>query len=436
MKKSFLYVMALLVGFSACRKEDKPLFEESADERAVEATAAYKSQLTGATNGWKVMVYPAGGGAYSFYMKFTDQDRVSMLSDFDSTSAVDFMESSYRVKALQQPTLVFDTYSYIHRLADPNPNVSGGPLGEGLRSDFEFSIDSASADTIRLTGRFNGSEAVMMRATAAEALAFNNKQLANAMLFSNVSKIVNYFKRLTIGTTLYDVSINTTNRTLTFSWLDGSGNVQSTTTSYYYTFSGVQLVQPIPYGTGTITGFTNITFDAATVTIGVTAGTTTGSIVGVGKPLKVDLTGPARWWQRSVDQGTYWISFDGFTVNGVPDAFGVTKMPNFYFLLYRARYGFSGPVNYDLLGFVKVVNGAPTISYGPAYHPPTFTTDGRIIFSILGVLGTVPSSDSIPHRNTRIQMVEPNGYYLIQKSTDVFDMVSAKDGKAWITWEW
>jgi hypothetical protein len=32
-------------------------------------------------------------------------------------------------------------------------------------------------------------------------------------------------------------------------------------------------------------------------------------------------------------------------------------------------------------------------------------------------------------------MTEPNGYYLVQINADKYDMVSAKDGKAWITWE-
>jgi hypothetical protein len=317
MKKSYLYILVLLAGFSSCSKDDGPVFTQSADERVAQLTKAYQDQLTGSANGWKGLIYPAGGGAYSFYFKFNNQNRVNMLSDFDSASAVNYMESSYRVKALQQPALIFDTYSYVHRLADPNPNVNGGELGSGLRSDFEFSIDTASADTIRLTGRFNGSKAVLIRATAQEATAFNNGQLANGMVFNNITKLVNYFKRLTVGTALYDLSVDAVNRTITFSWLDGNGNIQTTTTSYYYTFNGIAFVQPLVNGSTTISGFTNITYDAPSSTIGVTSNGTAGTITGVGKPLKVDLGAPARWWQYSVDQDTYWISATGFFVNGV-----------------------------------------------------------------------------------------------------------------------
>jgi hypothetical protein len=79
-----------------------------------------------------------------------------MLSDFNETTATVLKESSYRLKALQQPTLIFDTYSYLHLLSDPDPNVAGGIAGKGYNSDFEFAYDPtiAQADTIILTGRF------------------------------------------------------------------------------------------------------------------------------------------------------------------------------------------------------------------------------------------------------------------------------------------
>jgi hypothetical protein len=64
---------------------------------------------------------------------------------------------------LQQPSLIFDTYSYLHLLADPDPNVNGGRVGAGLSSDFEFYVDSTVADTMKLVGRFNGSKAILTK---------------------------------------------------------------------------------------------------------------------------------------------------------------------------------------------------------------------------------------------------------------------------------
>src|SRR5215216_4660860 len=157
MRKIILLAFIIAVAFSACRKYDDHIFDKSPDERINEAIASYQSTLTGAANGWKAFIKTDSGkgSTYSFYFKFSTDNRVKMYSDFDSTSAVTPQESSYRLKAQQQPTLIFDTYSYVHVLADPNEgvvladnfvlfaNVNGGPIGQGLLSDFEFIIDNA-----------------------------------------------------------------------------------------------------------------------------------------------------------------------------------------------------------------------------------------------------------------------------------------------------
>ncbi len=53
-------------------------------------------------------------------------------------------------------------------LSDPDGGVNGGSCGSGLSSDFEFSLDSISGDTIKLTGRFNKCEAYLVKATQQE----------------------------------------------------------------------------------------------------------------------------------------------------------------------------------------------------------------------------------------------------------------------------
>ncbi|HKG67664.1 MAG TPA: DUF4302 domain-containing protein, partial [Segetibacter sp.] len=124
MKRNFAVILLVISIFSSCQKDDEAIFNKSADERLNEALAAYQTKLTGATDGWKGFIYPKTGGVYTFYFKFNDANRVSMLSSFDSTSAVTLKESSYRLKGLQQPSLLFDTYSYLHALADPNGSVN------------------------------------------------------------------------------------------------------------------------------------------------------------------------------------------------------------------------------------------------------------------------------------------------------------------------
>ncbi len=436
MKKITLYIIVAAIGFYGCNKKSDNAFSESADERLNETLAKYQAALTGAQYGWKGFIFPAGskGGVVGFYFKFSENNRVEMFSDFDATSAVTPMTASYRLKALQQPALLFDTYSYVHVLADPDAAVNGGEYGAGLVSDFEFAIDSIVKDSVKLTGRFNGSKAFLVKATQQEAQDYYDAKYGNRS-FSNFSKILNYFKRLVVGSTEYEIDVNQATRIITFTWVDGDGHVHTATTGYYYTIDGVTLSPAFTDGTTTISSFKNITWNGTATTLSLTVNGTASTIYGLGKPIKDDPDAARRWWQYALDQDLYWASTRGFHVNGVDDAYNITKITNFYYLIYFPQYGTSGGTNYDLLGPVKVVNNALTLPYGLGYSPPSFSSDGRVSFPLLGTLGTIPAADSVAVARTRIQFSESTGYYLVPINSTTYDMVNAKDGKAWITWE-
>jgi hypothetical protein len=440
MKNILSIFLIATVALLSCNKDDDPAFDQSPDERLNQTLSDYQQKLAGAENGWKAFIYPKAGGTFFFYFKFDNQNRVKMYSTFDSASAVTLSESSYRLKALQQPSLIFDTYSYVHVLADPNessPNVvaqiNGGDVGTGLASDFEFYFDSISADTLKFIGRFNGSEMIMVRATKQEADAYNNKDLGKGFLFQNLNKYLNYFKRVTIGGVAYEISVNQTTRTITFSWLNG-GNVQSFTTPFFYSGTGVSLVNPLVNGSQTVNGFTNLTWDAATTTLGFSVNGTQTTVVGLGQPLKVDIGAPQRWWQYAADRGDFWISVDGFHVNGVDNAFRIDTLTNganislalIYWPAYNTNYDFFGPL------FLTPAGGL-TLAYGTAPDPPTFTTDGRAIFTELGNFNPHPATGGAAL--TRAQLYNTSGYYFVQTSATSYDMVGATDGKVWITWE-
>lgn len=201
MKKITLGFCSLLIIVASCKKvDDSSVFTQSADQRLNAALAKDQAKLSGAQYGWKAVVRTNAGGNFTFYFTFNDSNRVKMLSSFDSASAVTLKESSFRLKALQQPSLLFDTYSYLHVLADPNPAAAGGAAGAGLQSDFEFYFDDANStdDKIELVGRFNGTKTTLTRATQAERDAFLNGELARGLV---INKIVNYYKRIHIGNT-------------------------------------------------------------------------------------------------------------------------------------------------------------------------------------------------------------------------------------------
>lgn len=427
------YIIGLIaitaLTFTSCKKDDTRVFDQSADERLTQRLEQYQQALLSAADGWNAVYSPAAGGTYNFYFRFNAENRVFMYSDFDTATAKNEKESSYRLKGLQQPALIFDTYSYIHLLADPDGSINGGEDGQGLLADFEFAIDSVFADSITLTGRVNRTKLTLQKATAQDRAAWDDGDWAGALLFTNISLIQNYFKTLTLNGVKYEVRLDPVTKTVTFLWLSG-GTLQQHTTTYSFESGGVVLDEPMVNGSQTISGFTDISWNDGAMTLGVKAGNLTGTIAGDIKPLKTDLAAAERWWQFSVDNG-YWESIFGFHANGVDDAFNITSLGRYYRLIYWSEYD---PGN-DLFAplFVNAAGTGLELKYGAAPGKPTVTPDGRAVFSLLGVYGTYPTSG--PAYETLLQLLIPEGYYFIQTGETTYDMVSADDAKTWLTWQ-
>lgn len=435
MKRAFIYFIIASAAFASCKK-DKNVFSESPDERINRVLTAYQDTLTNAPYGWKGFIFPSGlsGGVVSFYFKFNKSNRVEMFSDFDSLSAVTVMESSYRLKALQQPALIFDTYCYVTVLTDPDASVNGGNYGSGLSSDFEFAIDSVKGDSVKLTGRLHNSKAYLLRASKQEMDDFYNKKHTNRLIDS-INRYLTYFKRVTVAGVTYEVLVNTDNRTATITWIDSNGAPHTITTGYYYTATGVGFTTPVVNGSTTISSFDNIAWNSSTLVMTVTVNGTTQAVASAARPLSPDATAPTRWRQYAINNSDEWKSLKGFHINGVDDALGITTIANFYYLSYYPAFGVSGSTPYDITGFYKVINNQLTLNYAPAFRAPTTFTDGRTTFTYLGYLGTIPTADSIPVARTRNQLTNATGYYFVQKDPTTYDMVGAADGKAWIRWQ-
>lgn len=435
MKKNIFYLLLILTGLSSCSKDDDPVFDKSPDERINEVLSKYQSALTSAADGWKATIVPANGATYHYYFRFNDSNRVFMQADFDTTSAGITGQSSYRLKALQQPSLIFDTYSYLHLLSDPDGSVNGGDYGQGLQYDFEFAIDTVTADSIRLIGRFHGSRLTLLKATKQEREAWENKSWARSLSLQQTGKFLTYFTRLDIGGAQFDLNIDQLSRRITFYSYSGTGSRQAFTTSFAYSTSGVEFTTPFNTGSQVITGFTNISWDSIASKLLLQANGTSSTITAAIAPVVVDLTAPTRWRQSAIYEGTYWISVTGFTKSRKLDALNIFSIPNFYYMMYFPRFGTNGGLTYDFGGIAYVNNNA-LAAYGPALRPPVLTTDGRIIFSLLGTYGTAPSSGSIAiMNNVATEYTQTEGYYLIQTSPASYDMVCVKDARTWIRWQ-
>jgi hypothetical protein len=436
MKVTLTYLLLLLLLISGCSKDEDPVFDQTADERTNETLLQYETALISAPDGWNAQVLTGTGHLFHFHFRFNDKNRVTMYADIDTTTAGTAAESSYRLKALQQPALIFDTYSYLHILADPDGSVNGGEDGEGLKSDFEFSIDTVTTDSIKLTGRFNGSKVTLRRASQEDAAAWQNGDWRRAVSFQQLGRILEYFKRMPLNGVIYEIRLNQQVRSITFIWMDAGGNTRTFTSNYYFDTRGIMLETPLENGNRSIRSLSVEGFDAATNQLRVRVNDETpAAISGAVTPVRRDLESPSRWWQAVYNQETYWQSNSGFHVNGVDDAFRIRNIPNFTFLLFWPAFGIQDGIIYDLTGFVLNNNGTLGIGFGAAWLPPEFTNDGRIIFSIYGTLGTIPTAARSAFDNTAALFADPSGFYLIQTGAFTYDMVSARDARAWISWQ-
>ena len=250
MKKNLLYIFALITLLFGCKKNDDYIFDESPDARVNKALAALESQLTDASNGWKVLLFPTGGKGYGFYMSFNKENRVTMYSDFNDSQGTVSKESSYRLKAMQQPALIFDTYSYIHYLSDPDPSVNAGTAGQGLNSDFEFGYspsENTSTDTIKLFGRFKGSSIVLIKATADEAAKYKAAALTAQRTNLTTYVSTNSYSVLELPNgSKQEASISLSSKSFSLSYLEG-GQLVSFSTSFGFTANGLYLKDPIGY---------------------------------------------------------------------------------------------------------------------------------------------------------------------------------------------
>ena len=249
MKKTYLYTLLVLLGFTAgCKKDEDPIFDDP-DTRVAAALAENQAQLLSAPNGWKATIYPIGGKGFTYYLKFSADGKVNMLSDFNSTTTTALNESTYRLKALQRPTLIFDTYNYMHLPADPDANVSGGANATGLKSDFEFAFASVAGDTLNMEGIFNFNLMKMVKLTAAQSQAilaggFKTMIEANAAYLT-----ANKNPYIQLATNVRgSVLIDPLTKTLRLNYLDANDVSQLQTVAFAYDVEKLTLSNYVTYG--------------------------------------------------------------------------------------------------------------------------------------------------------------------------------------------
>jgi len=422
MKKHILFLAGLMIIFSACKKiEDAPT--DTSDQKLSAALNSYQTQLTGAQFGWKAYLLTDTKIYATFLFSFAGNNRTTMSADYAQTPA----ESSYRLKALQRPTLIFDTYSTLHLLSDPTPGKFGGATGAGYNSDFEFAFVSSSADTIKLEGTFNKSKLILIRSKSAadNASAFT----APDAVATTLSKLRTYFKRSMIGGKDCEVRVDIDNRAVGFSYLD-AGTLKTVSSSYFVAGSTLIFFDPITIGTTVLTELNGLGYDTATGFIN--ANLPGGGSLQVKEaitPLQYDKTVAARFLANPV-YGTYSECYTGVIVDGIYDAYGVRNIPGFVDIDFI-------PKQTTTYGALRVYTAAGYLTYYPAITS-TVNANGIMENTLLGVVNGTPatanSSKAIVN-NIALAFTKAGGFYVIQTDTKVYDLVAVADARSWLTFQ-
>lgn len=254
--KKLIYTLcaSATVLFAGCNKDVVSGLAGGSDERAAAEVARYKGELMAAENGWMAGIMTSEG-IYRFWMDFQEQDVVEMYTDNTRYTANNGVaqSSTYRVEAYRAPTIVFDTYSYLSIINDPDNAISGGEGNQGLNTDFEFEILDYADGKFTLRGRLNGVAASLTRASAEEYQAVKDGRLM--ALFGNVSSYA-AGKTLQFDMDGRTVSVMLRQRNVTSVVTEGGAiDVKRTYTYMDITNGNVVLDTPLRIGDVTFSGF-------------------------------------------------------------------------------------------------------------------------------------------------------------------------------------
>jgi len=244
--------MVLLV-FAGCKKQSYVAdFDESPEERMTNAIALVNTTLTSAPNGWIATLPTYAGGGYGFYMSFDKNQVVTMYADVTDESSSKANTANYRVRSGLGAQLVFDTYSYLSILTDPNPDTYGGVTGAGYGSDSEFTYQRSTTDSIFFVGKTFRQVLALAKATEAQKNAYlaGNFKTAIESLKTFFVDNKNPYIELTSGSTTNQVmlTLNSSNALVTGKQVDLTGleadgkTVTSAKTKFAFTINGADFL--------------------------------------------------------------------------------------------------------------------------------------------------------------------------------------------------
>lgn len=252
MKKIIYILLAAIVILPSCLKDDKDIFDDSSANRMSKALEEYQKVLESKPNGWLMSYYPGRESAsevkagYNYLVKFKE-GRVTAALDYDiidynvpGNTGVSYpsgteVSSFFKMIGDEGPILSFDTNNaLLHYFCSP---TSAKPYAD--YGDYEFTVISASSDSIVLRGKRYRNKMIMTPIPEGETWS---QCLAN---IKNIRNIINH--------SLYGIeffvdgkSVEVARLARGFTFTIVSDDVTETVTAAYRcTENGIQFYKPI-----------------------------------------------------------------------------------------------------------------------------------------------------------------------------------------------
>lgn len=258
-KKSIILLLLVGAVSMSCSRLEKDLFPEG-PSRVENSLKEYRDLLCGAEHGWAVAFFPNPDkyGAFYFTMKFNAAGQVVMVADSTGfanapqlsdkdTKKCEPVTSLYSLKVDQGALIKFDTYNYLHVLADPLAGPAG-TAGLGYEGDIEFVIDRVSADkdSIITIGKKRHNKVVFTRLKEPSS---NYLSTLEGMM-NNIIRQKTYFREYQIGEDVVTfTNFNPVYRKMDALNIGSDGTLKYTKVGLLATTTGFDFYTPLAIGT-------------------------------------------------------------------------------------------------------------------------------------------------------------------------------------------
>lgn len=245
-------IFSLLVGifaFTACTPEVDDKFSETPTDRVEETIDNTRDILKAAPNGWRIEYYASTTyGGYNVFAKFEDNNVTVASEKVGSSHNAGFgpdgklitATSHYKIEASQGVVLSFDEYNDIfHYFSDPaNPDY--GKKGEGMEGDFEFRVQSATAEKVEMIGKKHQSKIVMYPIEDGKTWedCVNEVNATRDFMASRSYQFV-------VEGSEREIGVTTSYRRLVFTYLNDAGEKQQVVAPFIITDNGYKLYRTV-----------------------------------------------------------------------------------------------------------------------------------------------------------------------------------------------